>query len=182
MASSFRMRSRSPPLASLAAASLAGFPHLIMQLWDSVLFWRYAAGGLTTLSLALLVATIIARDPPDFSTMPIIAVVRDLEQHPVWEIRLARAAHQIAADSLRIEVAPVGHVYQLWLLDPEAATSRQLGLLPQSGRKRIAISPENTRLMTGAGQLVVTPEPPGGSHGPEPSGQTVFRGTLEGVS
>ena len=59
------------------------------RLWDSVLFWRRAAGVLATLSLALLVAAIIAREPPDFSTMPVIAVVRDGEQHPIWAIRLA---------------------------------------------------------------------------------------------
>jgi anti-sigma-K factor RskA len=135
---------------------------------------------LATLSLALLVAAIIARDPPDFSTMPIVAVVRDDEQHPIWEIRLARGAHQIAADSLRRQPAPTDHVYQLWLLDPEAAGPHQLGLLPLSGRKRIAVSPENARLLTGAGELVVTLEPPGGSRGPAPSGPTVFRGTLEG--
>ena len=67
---------------------------VIRTLWDSVLFWRRVAVVLATLSLALFVAVIIARDPPDFSTMPIVAVVRDGEQRPVWEIRLARAAHQ----------------------------------------------------------------------------------------
>jgi anti-sigma-K factor RskA len=155
---------------------------VITKFRDSVLFWRRAAVVLATLSLALFVAAIIARDPPDFSTMPIIAVVRDGEQHPVWEIRLARAAHQIAADSIRAQPAPADRVYQLWLLDPEASGPHQLGLLPRSGRKRIAVSPENARLLTGAGELLVTLEPFGGSRGPLPSGPTVFRGTLEGSS
>ena len=79
----------------------AGVNIVFARLWDSVLFWRRAAGVLATLSLALLVAAIIAREPPDFSAMPVVAIVRDGEQHPVWAIRLARAAHQIAADSLR---------------------------------------------------------------------------------
>ena len=161
---------------------IGGFVHLIMKLWNSVPFWRHAVGVLATLSLALLVAALIARGPPDFSNTPIIAVVRDREQRLVWEIRLARAAHQIAADSLRVEPAPTDHVYQLWLLGPEATEPRQLGLLPQSGRKRIAVSPENARRMTGAGELVVTLEPAGGSRAPAPSGPTVFRGTLEGSS
>lgn len=147
---------------------------------ESVLLWRRAAAVLATLSLALLVAALIARDPPDFSAMPVIAVVRDREQHPIWTIRLARAAHQIAADSLRVPPSPAGRAYQLWLLAPEIAQPRQIGLMPQSGRKPIAVSPQNARLLTGAGELLVTLEPRGGSAGATPSGPVVFRGTLEG--
>jgi anti-sigma-K factor RskA len=151
----------------------------IARLRDNVLFWRRVAAVLATLSLALLVAAIIAREPADFSSMPIIAVVRDGEQHPIWAIRLARAAHQIAADSLRVHPVPAGRVYQLWLSPPDSTAPHQLGLLPQSGRKRIAVSPENARLLGGEGELAVTLEPPGGSPLPTPSGPTVFRATLE---
>ncbi len=150
------------------------------KLWENVRFWRLASAVLATLSLALLVAAIVARDPPDFSSLPVVAVVRDGEQHPVWAIRLARGAHQIAADSLRAEPAPPDHAYQLWLLTPASAGPHQLGLLPQTGRKRIAVSPDDARRLTGNGELVVTIEPPTGSPGTAPSGPTVFRGTLEG--
>jgi anti-sigma-K factor RskA len=153
----------------------------IAALWDSVVVWRRATAVLATLSLAFLVAAVISRDPPDFSAMPVIAVVRDREQHPIWAIRLARAAHQIAADSLLMVPSPPGHAYQLWLLVPQAARPRQIGLLPQSGRKRIAVSPENARLLTGAGDFLVTVEPPGGSADATPSGPVVFRGVLEGA-
>ena len=152
---------------------------MVARLSHSVLFWRRATAVLATLSLALLFAAIIAREPPDFSAMPVIAIVRDGEQHPVWMIRLARTAHQIAADSLRVEPPPADHVYQLWLLAPDSAKPHQLGLLPQSGRKPIAVSPENARLLSGAGELVVSLEPTGGSPQPAASGPTVFRATLE---
>jgi anti-sigma-K factor RskA len=148
-------------------------------MWDNVRVWRCATGAFATLSLALLVAAIVARDPPDFSDMSIVAVVRDGERYPVWAIRLARSAHEIAADSLRDEPAPPGRVYQLWLLVPDRTGPRQLGLLPSSGRKRIAVSPENARLLAGTGELVVTDEPTGGSPASSPSGRTVFRGTLK---
>ena len=111
--------------------------------------------------------------------MPIVAVVRDGEEHPVWAIRLARAAHQIAADSLRPQPPPADRVYQLWLLAPGMAP-RPLGLLPQSTRKPIAVTPENARLLTGEGELEVTLEPAGGSPAPGPTGPTLFRATLEG--
>jgi anti-sigma-K factor RskA len=145
----------------------------------SVLFWRWASVVLATLSAALFVAAMIAREPPDFSAMPVVAVVRDGEQHPIWAIRLARAAHQIAADNLRPRPAPADHAYQLWLLVP-GSTPRPLGLLPQSERKRIAVTPENARLLGGAGALDVTLEPAEGSPAPGPSGPVKFRGVLEG--
>jgi anti-sigma-K factor RskA len=151
----------------------------LAKLWADIRAWRWATGVFATLSLALLVAAMIAHDPPDFSDISIVAVVRDGERHPVWAIRLARAAHQIAADTLRDEPAPAGRVYQLWLLVADRSGPRQLGLLPPSGRKRIAVSPENARLLAGAGELVVTLEPAGGSPNREPSGPPVFRGALE---
>jgi anti-sigma-K factor RskA len=150
------------------------------RLLDSVLFWRRAAGVLATLSLALLVAAVIAREPPDFSTMPVIAVVRDGEHHPIWAIRLARAAHQIAADSLRPQPVAADHVYQLWLLSSNSTAPHPIGLLPRSERKVIAVTPENARLLAGEGELEVTLEPIGGSVLPGPSGPTLFRASLEG--
>jgi anti-sigma-K factor RskA len=162
---------------------LAGRPRKIakfVDLRDDIHFWRHVTAVLAILSLALLVAAIVARDPPEFSSMPIVAIVRDGEQHPIWAIRLARAAHQIAADSLRADAAaPPGRAYQLWLVAPGSAGLHQLGLLPQAGRKRIPVSPYTARLLAGAGELVVTIEPPGGSPGSAPSGPTAFRGTLE---
>ena len=189
------------------------------ELWADIRVWRWATAAFAILSLALLVAAIIARDPPDFSEISIVAIVRDGERHPVWAIRLARAAHQIAADTLRDEPAPPGRVYQLWLLVADRTGPRQLGILPPdlrpvlsgrvqvpgrdlvavergapsaefaelaelgilppAGRKRIAVSPGNARLLAGAGELVVTLEPAGGSPNPEPSGPAVFRGALE---
>ena len=150
------------------------------SLWSSLVFWRGATAVLGALAFAVLVAALIAREPPDFSASPIVAVVRDREQHPVWTIRLALAAHQIAFDSVRPAVPPAGRVYQLWLLTSASTVPRPLGLLPQSGRKRVAVTPENARLLALEGELEVTVEPMGGSAGPSPSGPTMFRGSLEG--
>ena len=150
------------------------------RLWHSIFFWRRATAVLGTFSLAFLVAAIIAREPPDFSAMPIVAVVRDGEQRPIWAIRLARTAHQIAADCLRPQPAPAGGVYQLWLLVPDSAGPHPLGLLPLSGRKPIPVTPENAHLLTGEGAVEVTLEPIGGSLAPGPSGPILFHGSLEG--
>jgi anti-sigma-K factor RskA len=155
-------------------------PAVVRKLRDNVGFWRSVSAVLATLCGALLVAAIIARPPPNFSNMPVIAVIRDAQQQPIWAIRLAAASHQTAVDSLREEPPPSGRVYQLWLLFPDSAKPHQLGLLPQSGRKPIAVSPVDSRLLAGAGEFLVTLEPKGGSPEPGPSGPVVFRGSLEG--
>jgi anti-sigma-K factor RskA len=153
---------------------------VLARLWDSILFWRRATAVLAALSLALLVAAVVGREPTDFSAMPVIAVVRDGEQRPVWAIRLARAAHQIAADSLLPQIAPGDHVYQLWLLASDAGAARPIGLLPRSERKVITVTPENARLLAGEGELEVSLEPVGGSSAGGPSGPIIFRASLEG--
>ncbi len=79
---------------------LGNDPALVDQLWDSAWFWRRAAAVLATVALALLVAALIAREPPDFAQRPVIAVLQNTGRHPAWAIRLARSAHQIAIDSL----------------------------------------------------------------------------------
>jgi anti-sigma-K factor RskA len=148
---------------------------------DKVAFWRSLAAGIAVTAAALLVAVLISRPPPDFSSRPVIAVVQDGGQRPLWAIRLAGASHQIAVDSLHPPPDAPGHVYQLWLEPPPggaAGTPRPLGLLPQSGRKEIPETPANTRMLLGPGVLMVTLEPLGGSIGTGPSGPTLFRGSL----
>jgi anti-sigma-K factor RskA len=142
-------------------------------------FWRTVSAVLGVVALALLVAALIRRPPPDFSTRRIVAVVQDRGRHPLWAIRLAPAAHEISADSLAPPPAPSGRVYQLWLAAEGAVRLRPLGLLPQTGRQAIPVTPENAQLLTGSGQLVVTLEPDGGSQQPGPTGPILFRGGLE---
>ncbi len=150
----------------------------LTALWDQASFWRALTGGLAVGVLALLVAALVARPPPDFSERPVIAVLRDRGEHPLWAIRLARTDHQIAVDSLTPPPVPAGHAYQLWLKPPGGGTLRPLGLLPQSGRKVIAETPANSRLLSGRGEVVVTLEAKGGSRQPGPSGPALFRGRI----
>ena len=147
--------------------------------WDEVALWRSLAAGIAVTAAALLVAALIGRLPPDFSARPVIAVVQDGGQRPLWAIRLAGAAHQIAVDSLHPPPDAPGHDYQLWLEPPPGAgTPRPLGLLPQSGRKEIPETPADTRMLSGPGVLVVTLEPLGGSPGPASTGPTLFRASV----
>jgi anti-sigma-K factor RskA len=142
-------------------------------------FWRTVSAVLGVLALALLVAALIGRPPPDFSTRRVIAIVRDGARHPLWAIRLAPTADQIAADNLHPLPVPPGRVYQLWLSVRGVAGLQPLGLLPQSGQKIIPVTPGNARRLRGTGRLVVTLEAAGGSQQPGPTGPVLFRGRLD---
>ena len=128
------------------------------RFWDSARFWRGAAIVLATTACALLVAAVVAREPPNFAERPVIAVLRDAGQHPGWSVRLARSADQIAVDSEGPPPPPPGKTYQLWIAGRETVTAQPLGLLPMSGRKIFAESPTNIRLLRDSGELWVTLE------------------------
>jgi anti-sigma-K factor RskA len=153
---------------------------LVRQLWHDARFWRRAAAVLATTAVAVLVAALIAREPPDFAERPIVAVLRAKDQRPLWTLRLARSAHQIAVDAVAPPRPPAAKDYQLWLLPAGAVAPQPLGLLPLSGRKILAETPANIRhLAEGRGELEVTLEPAAGALAPAPSGPPVFTAHLE---
>ncbi len=130
---------------------------------------------LATTAGALWVAALVAREPPDFTELPVIAVMRDAAQHAVWSVRLAKSADQIAVDSILPPAPPAGKNYQLWLVAPGLATPQPLGLLPLSGRKIFAEAPSNIRRLGGGGELWVTLEPASGTLAGAPGGPPVYR-------
>lgn len=150
---------------------------LAQQLWGSARLWRGITAVLSTAALALLVAALVARAPPDFAQRPVIAVLRDTSGRPGWTVRLAPNAHQIAIDSLSPPPAPAGKDYQLWLTTP-GGTPQPLALLPLAGRKIFAETPGNIRLLASTAELRVTLEPATGTFAPAPSGQSVFRAPI----
>jgi anti-sigma-K factor RskA len=131
-------------------------------------------------ALALLVAALIRRPPPDFATRRVVAVIAGAANRPAWAIRLAPASHLIEVLPLQPPSPPPGRVYQLWLSTKDTKSPQQLGLLPQTKTETIPVTPENAHRLGGDGELVVTLEPDGGSTQPEPSGPVRFRGGLDG--
>lgn len=148
---------------------------------DDARRWRAAAEVLAVAVLALVVAAAIARPSPDFADRPVLAVIRDGDAHPVWAIRLAPAAHEIAVRSLRAETAPRGRGFELWLVSAGTAAPRPLGMLSSAGGEVIPLTPQNTALLTGRGVLLVTLETGEGAPDLRPSGAPLFRGRLRGM-
>jgi anti-sigma-K factor RskA len=126
-----------------------------------------------TLALAFAVAVVVKRPPPDFSALAPIATLRDESRRPLWSIRLAAAAHQIAVDPIGAVRPPAGRGYQLWLKTSGGAQS--LGLLPAAGRKVIPEVPALAAALAGSGELLVTLEPARGSDTGEPNGPVLFQ-------
>ena len=138
--------------------------------------WRPVAAFVAVLALAFSVAAIVKRPPPDFAALAPIAVVRDAAHRPLWEIRLARAAHQIAIDSIAAAPPPAGRAYQLWLALPDGGHS--LGLMPVAGRKLVPEIPAIVDRLAGSGELLVTLEPARGSDTGRPDGPVMFRAVI----
>jgi anti-sigma-K factor RskA len=143
--------------------------------------WRAAAAVLAVAVLALVVAAAIGRSAPDFADRPVLTVIRDGRARPVWEIRLARAAHEIVAVSLRAQPVPAGRAFELWLLPAAAAEPRPLGILPPTGVAVIPLAPRNAALLAERGALLVTLEASEGAPDLRPSGAPLFRGQLRGM-
>jgi anti-sigma-K factor RskA len=152
-----------------------------MNRCGDIRFWRGAAGVLAVAVSALIVAAAIGRDRPDFVDRPVLTVIRDGRARPVWEIRLARAAHEIAARNLGAAPAPKSRAFELWLLPAGAATPRPLGILPSAGCEVIPVTPRDAASLAAPGALLVTLEPGGGAPDLRPSGPPMFRGRLHGM-
>jgi anti-sigma-K factor RskA len=139
---------------------------------------RAIAAAVAVLLLALAVAAAVRRAPPRFARLTPFAVVRDAAGRPLWALRLAPAAHEIAADRVGGAPPPAGHAYQLWLALPQGP--RSLGLLPATGRKVVPETPAAVARLQGAGALIVTLEAARGSRRPRPSGPVAFRARFGG--
>lgn len=140
---------------------------------------RQIAAFLAVFALALAVAAAIKRQPPDFSELAPVALVRDRLLHPLWALRVAAPAHLIAVDAIGAPPPPAGHAYQLWLAGSGGA--RSLGLLPLVGRRVIPETPASIARLGAGGELIVTLEPVRGSVTGQPSGPVEFRAPLPAV-
>jgi anti-sigma-K factor RskA len=146
-----------------------------------VRFWRGAAAVLAVAVLALVVAAAIGRSAPDFANRKVLAVLRDDRERPVWQIRLARSAHEIAVRALQAEPAPKDRAFELWLVAAKTAMPIPLGILPPAGQKVIPLAPRAAALLTGSGALLVTLEPSEGAPDLRPGGAPMFQGRLRNV-
>jgi anti-sigma-K factor RskA len=159
----------------IAAATAPARQH--PRLWRSLPFWRWLATGLAAATIALLVVVLQPRTP----TGPVIAVLQDQAKEPVWTLRLDRSEHRLIVETLRPQTAGGDRALQLWVLQPGAAAPAPGPLLPARGRAEAPLSPHLAELLAGAGQVLVSVEPPGGAPAGVPTGPVLYAGTLRGI-
>jgi len=137
--------------------------------------WRAmaaAAGAIAVLALGWLVWQETRVAPP-----PAQAVIADQAGAALWRVELA-------ADGGLIEVSTIGTVHypdrralELWALPPDAAPV-SLGLMPASGRVRLALDDRQRAALGLAANLAVSEEPPGGSPTGVPTGPVLYVATI----
>jgi anti-sigma-K factor RskA len=147
------------------------------RLWRSLPFWRCLAAGLAAATVALLVA-VLQPGPP---TGPVLAVVQDQAKEPVWTLRLDRADGRLIVETLRPQTPGGDRALQLWVLPPGATAPAPGPLLPARGQAEAPLSPQLAALLAGAGQVLVSVEPPGGAPAGVPTGPVLYAGTLRGI-
>lgn len=142
------------------------------SLWSSLGLWRGLAGVATAAALCLA-ALLLALPPPP---PQLLAVLGDGGGRPLWVVRAAAGADDLAAAALGTG-PPAPQVPQLWLIPP-GGTPISLGLLHAEGVSRHGLAvPKGTRLRQGD-TLAVSLEPPGGSPTGLPTGPVVSTGVL----
>jgi anti-sigma-K factor RskA len=101
------------------------------------------------------------------------AIIADKAGETLWRI-------EVAADGGYVEVSAFGavgypdqHSLELWALPPDAAPV-SLGLMPASGRARLALDERQRAAIGLAANVAVSEEPPGGSPTGAPTGPVLF--------
>jgi anti-sigma-K factor RskA len=101
------------------------------------------------------------------------AIIASKAGEALWRV-------EVAADGEYVEVSAIGTVsypdqrsLELWALPPEASPVA-LGLLPASGRLRLALDERQRAALGLAANVAVSEEPPGGSPTGAPTGPVLY--------
>ncbi len=136
----------------------------------------WGAGGLGfAIAAAIAAIAFIGRpSPPPASPVPVAALVPKTAGEPVIVADLL-ADGRLSIRAVRSLAAPAGHDYELWSLPAGAARPVALGLLASGGTVLQA-----DRVPAGAGQILVSLEPRGGSPTGLPTGPVLWGGAYDG--
>ncbi len=134
--------------------------------------WRALAGGAGALAAALAAALAFVVVSRPAGPHQFVAALQKSADDPAFAMtvdldRLEFSVRPVAAQ------APAGKSYELWMIAPNGATPKSLGVIA-AGERRLAGDKANVRNATYA----VTLEPEGGSPTGQPTSAPVFFGKL----
>lgn len=155
----------STPVPSMATAGM----------WYCVGLWRALGLGATALAVAL--ALYLGVGQPAVAPAPThIAVLAAADGAAVLVARLDSRSGRLAITSVALPAVAPGQALELWLLPPDGAAPRSLGLIDGASADR-DLGDEDVGSLT-AGALAVSLEPAGGSPTGQPTGPVLYSGPV----
>jgi len=97
-----------------------------------------------------------------------------------WRIEVLGNNQELELHVENVYDLPAGKAHELWAL-PEGGAPVSLGLLPQAGEQRRALTPAQQAALAGAKQIAVSLEPAGGSPTGAPTGPVLLVAPLSRV-
>jgi anti-sigma-K factor RskA len=174
-------------------ARLFAKPLAAKKWWQTADWWRGLALGST--SIAAVLAVVMVTRAPDIIEVPVIVAVKvpvevaapttvallvGEDANPGWMLALSKNVVGQAEVSVMTlaSLKPIADkTFELWVLPPDQAAPISLGIMPQIGNKKIAITAKLAELLLESG-LAVSVEPMGGSPTGAPTGAVMFQGKL----
>ncbi|MGH6780945.1 MAG: anti-sigma factor [Sphingomonadaceae bacterium] len=105
------------------------------------------------------------------------AVIADQAGVTLWRVAVAEDGDRLLVSTIGSVRVPDQRSLELWALPAEAAPV-SLGLMPASGRKRIALDDRQRAALATAANVAVSEEPRGGSPTGAPTGPVVYVAAL----
>lgn len=127
-----------------------------------------------------------ANRPPDIVTNTVVervpeavavAVVSDSDGRTLWLTRIAPGSRELTAQVVDGVDPRPDNDYELWALT-DAGVPVSLGLLPQSGRRSVALDDAAIAALDSSSTLAVSLEPRGGSPEATPTGPVLYTAAL----
>jgi anti-sigma-K factor RskA len=127
-------------------------------------------------SVLLAVALFWVLNTPDHgANWQLAGQLRDDKlQQSLWKIEYDAAARNLQVSAEAPYALPSGTVHELWALPANGAAPVSLGLLPQTGSRKVSLTPGQVAALLAAGQLAVSREPAGGSPTGAPTGPVLI--------
>jgi anti-sigma-K factor RskA len=130
---------------------------------------------LCALLIGVYVVWQVTQPPP----LQPIATIQSEKGPAVWSIELDATQQRLRAIALAGAAPRAGHSFELWALPPNKGAPVSLGLLPDVGQLERKLSDAQRTALSGAAQLAVSLEPPGGSPTGAPTGPVLYVAPLK---
>lgn len=135
--------------------------------------WRALAAALAAVAVLGIGWIVWQQLQPPQAT----AVVATEQGAALWRVELAARGDRLEVAAVGDIAVPADRARELWAL-PEGGAPVSLGLLPASGRSRLALDDRQRAALAAAVNVAVSDEPEGGSPTGAPTGAVLYEAPL----